>query len=210
MFCGQCGNEVEDQYRFCTSCGHSMELPATDVSVAAAAHESTTAWNAPTEVGLGVAEPAEAELAVADESELDSDPDPVESATGPEANGQEPVQQAPPAQPFAPPAPPVQQRPMQDYGPPVQGYGPPQHVYVQSTSTNGFAIAALVLGIIWLYWIGSILALVFGYMAKSQIEQSQGRQSGRGMAIAGIVLGWIGVGVLVLLFILGVGIAGSA
>lgn len=67
--------------------------------------------------------------------------------------------------------------------------------------TNGFAIAALVLGILWVYWIGSILALVFGYVAKSQIEQSGGAQTGIGMAIAGIVLGWVGVGIL-LLFVL--------
>ncbi len=72
--------------------------------------------------------------------------------------------------------------------------------YVQ-VKTNGLAIAAMVLGIVWVYWIGSILALVFGYIAKSQIEQSGGAQSGMGMAIAGIVLGWIGVGIL-LVFVL--------
>lgn len=77
----------------------------------------------------------------------------------------------------------------------------PQAVYVQ-TKTNGFAIAALVLGIVWVYWVGSILALVFGYVAKSQIEKSGGRESGLGMAIAGIVLGWIGVGILLLFLVL--------
>lgn len=56
----------------------------------------------------------------------------------------------------------------------------------------------MVLGILWLYWIGSILALVLGYVAKRQIDESRGWQSGRGMAIAGIVLGWVGVGFLVL------------
>jgi hypothetical protein len=84
----------------------------------------------------------------------------------------------------------------------------PQVVYVQQQAqkTNGFAIASMVLGIIWIYWIGSILALVFGYIARSQIKRSQGMQSGDGMAIAGIVLGWIGVGILLLLILLGVGI----
>ena len=71
------------------------------------------------------------------------------------------------------------------------------------TKTNGFAIAALVLGIVWIYGIGSILALVFGYQAKKQIDTSGGRESGRGMAIAGIVLGWIGVGLIVLIIIIG-------
>lgn len=77
----------------------------------------------------------------------------------------------------------------------------PQAVYVQ-TKTNGFAIAALVLGIVWVYWVGSILALVFGYVAKSQIERSGGRESGLGMATAGIVLGWIGVGILLAFLVL--------
>ena len=56
----------------------------------------------------------------------------------------------------------------------------------------------MVLGIVWVYWIGSILALIFGYIAKGQINQSGGRQGGKGMAIAGIVLGWVGIGFLVL------------
>lgn len=59
--------------------------------------------------------------------------------------------------------------------------------------TNGLAITSMVLGIVWIGWLGSILALVFGYIAKKQINQSGGRQGGKGMAIAGIVLGWIGV-----------------
>jgi hypothetical protein len=65
-------------------------------------------------------------------------------------------------------------------------------------STNGLAIASMVLGIVWIYWLGSILALIFGYVAKGQIDRSEGRQGGRGMAIAGIVLGWVGVGMIVL------------
>ena len=64
-------------------------------------------------------------------------------------------------------------------------------VYVQAAPTNGFAIASMILGILWLYWLGSILALIFGYVALSQIRRRGG--GGRGMAIAGVVLGWIGV-----------------
>lgn len=69
-------------------------------------------------------------------------------------------------------------------------------------STNGMAVASMVLGILWIWWVGSILALVFGYMGKKQIDESGGAQSGRGMAIAGIVLGWVGVGTLVLFALL--------
>lgn len=71
-------------------------------------------------------------------------------------------------------------------------------------TTNGMAIASLVLGIVWIYWIGSILALVFGYVALRQIRDANGWQQGRGMAIAGIVLGWIGVGTLTLLIVLAI------
>jgi hypothetical protein len=67
--------------------------------------------------------------------------------------------------------------------------------------TNGMAIASLILGALWLYWIGSVLALIFGYIGKSQIDNSGDTQDGRGMAIAGIVLGWIGVAVLVIVLI---------
>jgi len=63
--------------------------------------------------------------------------------------------------------------------------------------TNGYAIASLVLGIVWLWWLGSVLALVFGQIARNQIIASGGSQTGDGLAIAGIVLGWIGVATFV-------------
>jgi hypothetical protein len=58
------------------------------------------------------------------------------------------------------------------------------------------AVASLVLGILWLCTVGSVLALVFGYLALRQIDER--REGGRGLAVAGIVLGWIGVGFFVL------------
>lgn len=57
----------------------------------------------------------------------------------------------------------------------------------------------MVLGIIWIYWVGSILALVFGYVALRQIRERE--ESGRGMAIAGIVLGWVGMATLVVVIV---------
>ena len=66
--------------------------------------------------------------------------------------------------------------------------------------TNGQAIASLVLGIVGLAvlpLIPSILALVFGYISKGQIDRSGGAQEGKGMAVAGIVLGWVGIGIIV-------------
>ncbi len=52
-------------------------------------------------------------------------------------------------------------------------------------------IAGLVLCLV---VIGPVLALVFGYKSRREIDESGGRQTGRGMSTAGIVLGWIGVG----------------
>ena len=75
------------------------------------------------------------------------------------------------------------------------GYG-----YPVPGPTNGFAIASLVLGILWVWWVGSILALIFGYVARKQIRERN--ESGDGLAVAGIVLGWVGVGVLGLFLIL--------
>jgi Domain of unknown function (DUF4190) len=46
----------------------------------------------------------------------------------------------------------------------------------------------------------AILAIVFGYRARREIDESEGRQTGRGLATAGIVLGWVGIG----LFIIGI------
>ncbi len=60
------------------------------------------------------------------------------------------------------------------------------------TKTNGLAIASLVLGIVWIWWIGSALAVVFGGVAIKQINASNGQQGGKGMAIAGLVLGLVG------------------
>lgn len=85
--------------------------------------------------------------------------------------------------------------------PPGQPYGPyPQQVpWVVSRPTNGMAVASMVLGILWLYWVGSILALIFGYIARRQIRERG--ESGDGMAIAGIVLGWVGVGVALIFIV---------
>jgi hypothetical protein len=51
--------------------------------------------------------------------------------------------------------------------PPQYGGGYPQQpVYVVQNTTNGMAIASMILGILWLWWLGSILALIFGYVGK--------------------------------------------
>jgi len=67
--------------------------------------------------------------------------------------------------------------------------------------TCGLAVASLVLGLVWLWWVGSVLALAFGYLALHKIKASGGRLGGRDMALVGVVLGWVGVATLAVLMI---------
>jgi hypothetical protein len=79
--------------------------------------------------------------------------------------------------------------------PPPSPYYTPAVAY---PTTNGLAVASLVAGFLWLGWFGSILAVVFGHIAIRQINRSGGRESGTGLAIAGLVLGYMGVATLLL------------
>jgi uncharacterized membrane protein len=101
--------------------------------------------------------------------------------------------------------------------PPASAYGAPPYMqappgYGQppvGQATNGLAIASLVLGIVWVFGLGSILAVIFGFVARKQIRHSGGRQSGGGMAIAGIVLGFVGVIGLILWIVLVIAVTTS-
>ncbi len=71
-------------------------------------------------------------------------------------------------------------------------------------ATSGLAIASMILGILWIYWIGSIVALVLGYLALREIRKDPQRIEGKGMAIAGIVFGWVGIATLILAIVAGI------
>lgn len=59
-----------------------------------------------------------------------------------------------------------------------------------SPGTNNLAVASLVLSIIGLCCgIGSIVGIVLGFVARNQIKTSG--QSGDGMALAGIIIGFV-------------------
>lgn len=60
-------------------------------------------------------------------------------------------------------------------------------------TTNGLAIASLVLGFFWVWGVGSLLAIVFGLLARREINRSKGRETGGGLAVAGITLGALGL-----------------
>jgi hypothetical protein len=70
---------------------------------------------------------------------------------------------------------------------------------LSTRQTNPLAIVSLVAGILWLYWIGSAIAVITGFVAFRQIERSTGAQGGRGLAIAGIALGLTGLSIFLTL-----------
>ena len=106
---------------------------------------------------------------------------------------------------YGPPQPPGFGPPPPGYGPPPMqqgGYTPPQIIMpgpgYEPARTNGLAIASLVTGILaivpgcccGLFGIPlSIIALVMGIVSISQINASQGRLVGKGLAIAGVSCG---------------------
>ena len=78
---------------------------------------------------------------------------------------------------------------------------PPKAAAAPSLRTSGLAVASLVSGIVGLSMVpllGSILALILGYMARREIRDRPNELTGDGLALAGIVLGWISVGLAVL------------
>ena len=70
-------------------------------------------------------------------------------------------------------------------------------------SAFGYAITSMVLGIVWVYWITSILALVFGHLALKKMKESNNFR-GKGFAIAGVALGWTWIGILGVGIVIGV------
>jgi len=75
-----------------------------------------------------------------------------------------------------------------------------------SPPTSSMAVVSLVAGILGLSlfpFIGSIVAVITGNMAKNEIRDSRGALGGEGLAKAGVILGWIGI-VLGILGICGV------
>jgi len=87
--------------------------------------------------------------------------------------------------------------------------------------TNTLALVSLICGV--LGWsvapvLASIVAVVTGHMARSQIRQSGGREEGDGLAIGGLVLGYaslvlgiLGIVFAILIFVgvIGLGLLGA-
>ncbi|WP_051469163.1 DUF4190 domain-containing protein [Actinomadura oligospora] len=77
--------------------------------------------------------------------------------------------------------------PVGPYGPDV----PPGAEEPRSGGVSAFAVASLIFSILWLCGVGSVLAIAFGLLALPRIRRKA--QSGRGLALAGLVLGVLGL-----------------
>ncbi len=69
---------------------------------------------------------------------------------------------------------------------------------VRVPPTNGMAIASLICGLA--FGIGAIPAVILGHLAHGQIRRNGER--GEGLAIAGLVLGYLGMGLWTLLILI--------
>jgi hypothetical protein len=104
-----------------------------------------------------------------------------------------------PQQTAAPPA--VGNQPA-GYAAPVVPY--PQAV-VAHPQDDAKAIVSMILGILSLAGLGilaGIPAIILGSIARKNIRASGGRISGKGMATAGVVLGWISCGLMVVVVVI--------
>jgi hypothetical protein len=101
------------------------------------------------------------------------------------------------------PAPGYEQPPAQPYGyAPPSGY-PQQYAAPMPTGTNGLAIASLILAFVF-----APAAIILGHMALNQISKTG--QEGRGLALAGTILGYVFTGISLLFVCLYVVIIAAA
>ena len=77
----------------------------------------------------------------------------------------------------------------------------PQNLNEVTLPSSTLAIVSLVsalLGFTFLPIAGSIVALITGYMARKETRSIPPQVSGDGMATAGIILGWVQIGLLII------------
>jgi len=71
-----------------------------------------------------------------------------------------------------------------------------------SAVTSGKAIASLVCGLLLFVPMAFIAAIIFGHLALSEIRKSGGRLKGEGLAMAGLVLGYVWVAAIPMVLII--------
>lgn len=77
--------------------------------------------------------------------------------------------------------------------------------------TNSLAIASLVCGILgFVICVTSIPAVIMGHIARRQIRDSNGTQEGNGMALAGMITGYVVIGCVIAYIIVVVIVAANS
>jgi len=167
MNCKNCGTPLEDGQKFCMNCGTKVEPAAVEPAVVE-----------PVAPEPAAVEPAVVEPAVVEPAAVEPEaPKPV-MEQAPEVKYEAPKQETPVAAPYQPQQNPVYAQPVAD-----------------KSASKGFAITSMVCGIVACVcccsivpgaaYILPIVAIVFGILT---LVQGRG---GRGMAIAGLILGGI-------------------
>jgi hypothetical protein len=62
--------------------------------------------------------------------------------------------------------------------------------------SSGKALASLIFGLFFFVFPAAVVAIVFGHLSLSEIRKSAGRLTGHGMAMAGLILGYIGIAII--------------
>jgi type II secretory pathway pseudopilin PulG len=88
--------------------------------------------------------------------------------------------------------------PAQTQYPPQQAYPPQAQPYPGQfqPQTDGKATASLILGILSILCFGLLTglpAIILGHISRGNIEQSRGRLTGAGMALAGLIMGYVSI-----------------
>jgi hypothetical protein len=71
------------------------------------------------------------------------------------------------------------------------------------TETNTLAFFSFFVSIFWFFGLASIVAIVLGHVARAQIRRSG--EAGAGLALLGIILGWVGLIAAIVLFVIAMG-----
>ncbi|MET1002625.1 MAG: DUF4190 domain-containing protein [Acidimicrobiia bacterium] len=115
--------------------------------------------------------------------------------TEPPSGAWTPPPASPPPYPGAPP-------PQQPWGsPPPGGPWPGGAPYPPPKPTSSLAVVSLVFGIVQFFVcpiIGGIVAIVTGHVARGRAKRSQGAEGGTGMALAGVILGYAGIALTII------------
>lgn len=100
----------------------------------------------------------------------------------------------PPAGSYPPPAPPAAGQPYMA--------APSYAAYPTGPKTNTLAIVSLVasiVGVTLFPFIGNLVGVITGHISLGQIKRTG--ESGRGLALAGVIVGWVGLAIMIILTI---------